>query len=90
MLVGGFGVLMGMLAMFGSRHGVCFRIVVLALVMMMCRLKMMVGRCVMMSGSSVMMLAGRVFLFRHVVTLLNKSSVSARSELLALNPLRLT
>jgi len=57
---------MGMLAMFESRHSVCFRLFMLARVVMMCRLQVVMGRCVMMSGSSVMMLAGRVFLFRHV------------------------
>jgi hypothetical protein len=67
-VVGGFGVLVTMLAMFLSCRSVMFRLVVLAHIVMMCRLKVMVGCCVMMSSRSVMMLAGRVFLFRHVVT----------------------
>jgi hypothetical protein len=71
MLVGGFGVLVGKLAMFVSRHSVLLRIVMLTHVVMMCRLKVVMGRYGMMSGSSVMMLAGWVFLFRHVVVLLN-------------------
>jgi hypothetical protein len=66
MLVGGFGVLMAVLAMFVSRHSMCFRLVMLTHIVVMCRLQVVMGRCVMMSGSSVMMLAGRVFLFRHV------------------------
>jgi hypothetical protein len=66
MLLGGFGVLMAMLAMFVSRRSVGFRLVMLAHVVMMCRLKVVMGGCVMMSGSSVMVLAGRVLLFRHV------------------------
>jgi hypothetical protein len=66
MLVGGFCVLMGMLAMLVSRNSMCFRIVMLAHVVMMCRLQVVMGRCMMMCGSSVMVLAGRVLLFRHV------------------------
>ena len=71
MLVSGFGVLMRMLTVFVSRHGVCFRIVMLTHVVMVCRLKVVMGCCVMMSGSSVMMLAGSMLLFRHVETLLS-------------------
>ena len=84
MLVGGFGVLMGMLTMLLSRRSVCFRLVMLTNIVMMCRLKVVMGRCVVMCGSSVMMLAGSVLLFfrhlnRHSNVLLNKS-VSARSK----------
>jgi len=89
MLMGGLCVTVRILAMLLSRRSVYFRLVMLTHVVMMCSLKVVMGRCVMMSGSSVVVLAGSVFLFRHVVALLNKSSVSARSELPALNPLRL-
>ena len=71
MLVGGLGVLIGMFAVFLSRHSMLFRLGMLTLVVMMGRLKVMMGRCVMMSGSSVVVLAGSVFLFRHVVTLVS-------------------
>jgi hypothetical protein len=92
MLMGGLRVLFGMLTMLLSRHSMCFRFVVLAHVVMMCRLKVVMGRCVMMSGSSVMVLAGSVLLFfrhlnRHVNVLLNKS-VSALSNVPVVNPLR--
>jgi hypothetical protein len=78
MLVGGFGVLMGMLAMFVSRHSVCFGIVMLAHIVMMCRFKVVMGGCLMVCGSSVMVLTGTVFLFfrhldRHVNVPLNPS-----------------
>jgi hypothetical protein len=65
MLVGGFGVLVGILTMFESRRSVYFRLVMLTNIVMMCRFNVMMGGCVMMSGSSVMMLASRVFLLRH-------------------------
>jgi hypothetical protein len=75
--VGGFGVLMGMLAMLLSRCSVYFRLVMLTNIVMMCRFKVMMGGCLMVCGSSVMVLAGSVLLFfrhlnRHVNILLNK------------------
>ena len=66
MLVGGFGVLMGVLGMFVSCDCVCFRLLMFAHVMMMRRLKVVMCGCVVMCGGCVMMLAGRVFLLRHV------------------------
>jgi hypothetical protein len=79
MLVGGFGVLVGMLAMLLSRRSVYFRLVMLANVVMMRRFKVMMGGCLMMCGSSVVVLAGSVLLFfrhlnRHVNILLSKTT----------------
>jgi hypothetical protein len=76
-LIGGLGELFGMLAMLLCRRSVYFRLVMLANVVMMCRLKVMMGGYLMVCGSSVVLLAGRVLLFfrhlnRHVNLLLNK------------------
>jgi hypothetical protein len=79
MLVGCLGVLSSMLAMFVSRHSVCLRFFMLALVVMMCRLMVVMGRCVMMCGSCVMMLAGRVLISRHVMILRNQSLLDGLS-----------
>jgi hypothetical protein len=92
MLMGGFGVLMGMLTMLLSRRSVYFRFVMLINIVMMCRLKVVMSGCMMMSGSSVMMLAGSVLLlFRHLnrhSNVLLKKSVAARSNVPVVNPLR--
>jgi hypothetical protein len=88
MLVGGFGVLMTMLAMFVSSDSVSLRLVMLSHVVMMRRLKMMMGGCVMVCRSSVVMLACRVLLFSHAKGLLIKPSASARSKMPVVNPLR--
>ena len=77
MLVGGFGVLMGMLAVFVSRRSVHLRLVMLTNIVMMCRFKVVMSGCLMVCGSRVMVLTGSVLLFfrylsRHTNVLLNK------------------
>jgi hypothetical protein len=74
MLMGGFAVPVGVLAMVLGRRRVLLRLVVVAVVVVVRRLEVMMRRGRVVRGGIVMMLAGRVLLFlRHGKVLQNEA-----------------
>jgi hypothetical protein len=80
-LVSGRRVLVGKIAVFLGRHGVCFRVFVLADLVMMGGLMVMMRSGMVMSGGGMMMRARRMFRrLRHILVLLFENGKPGSSE----------